>query len=85
MFRFYIVITKTMNREEIEQVTSQLDKLICENKHFVEDVYVQKELRRQYVARLLQPLFIEVCMSRPLLFAKEIDVDCIEQALDEAV
>lgn len=70
-----------LNGDEIHEATRELDRLIQENKHFVEDVYSKKELRRHYLARILKPIFIKICMKRPLLFAQDVSVSAIEDSV----
>lgn len=70
-----------MNDEEIHDATTELDKLISGTKNFVEDVYSKKKLRRHYLARLMKPIFIKICMKRPLLLNKDISDDAIESSV----
>lgn len=70
-----------MNDEEINDATTELDKLISGSKGFVKDVYSKKNLRRHYLARLMKPIFIRICMKRPLLFNKDVSESSIESAI----
>ena len=45
-------------------VLQKLEKLMAENEHFVMDVRSQGDNQRQYLARLMKPLFLEVCQNR---------------------
>lgn len=53
-----------MNGDEIAKVLQKLDKLMAGNEHFVEDVRSQGDNQRQYLARLMKPLFLEIRQSR---------------------
>ena len=70
-----------LNDEEIQKATAALDKMINQNKGFVEDIYSKKEYRRHYVARLIKPIFLDICMNRPKLSAKELSRESIEGAV----
>ncbi len=72
-----------LNSEEIKEATAELDKL-ANTKGFVEDVYSRDAFRRQYVARLLKPIFIRICMARPLLFDKDVSEKAIEVSVQVA-
>lgn len=76
-----IAASLCLNPDEIQKATIELDKLISNSKNFVEDVYSKKQYRRHYVARLLRPIFIQVCMLRPVLCNQDISSDAIEAAI----
>lgn len=73
-----------LNEEEIKKAAMELDTLIAGEKNFVEDVFSKKKNRRPYVARLLRPIFIRICMARPILYEKDITADAIESAVMDA-
>ncbi len=50
---------------ECAQVMRKWEERMAGNDHFVEDVRSQGNIQRQYLARLMQPLFLEVCQARP--------------------
>lgn len=56
-----------MNGDESVKALQKLEKLMAEKAHFVEEVRSQGDNRRRYLARLMQPLFLEVCQIRPPL------------------
>ena len=79
-----IAASLCLNQDEIQRATNELDQLIANSKNFVEDVYSKKQYKRHYVARLLRPLFIRVCMVRPVLRNQDIASDAIEAAIIDA-
>ena len=70
-----------LNDDEIQKATEELDRMVAEKKDFVEDIFSKKKYRRNYVARLLHPIFIRICMERPLLFDKDISSRAISAAV----
>lgn len=70
-----------LNDDEIKKATEELDRMVAEKKDFVEDIFSKKKYRRNYVARLLHPIFIRICMERPLLFDKDISSSSISAAV----
>lgn len=70
-----------LNGDEIQEATAELDKIISENKHFIEDVYSKKTLRRHYLARIMKPIFISICMKRPVLFNRDVSASAIEDSV----
>lgn len=73
-----------LNDDEIHEATTELDKIISGNKNFVEEVYAKKNLRRHYLARIMKPIFITICMKRPLLFNKDVSESAIEASVAAA-
>lgn len=69
-----------MNSDEIGEASKEIDK-IASAEGFVEDVYSKKENRRGYIARLLKPIFIRICMKRPVLFSKDVSMKAIEDSV----
>lgn len=69
-----------LNGEEIGEATKEVDE-IASAKGFVEDVYSMKSCRRGYIARLLKPVFIRICMKRPVLFDKDVSAKAIENSV----
>lgn len=69
-----------LNGEEIGEATKEIDR-IASAKGFVEDVYSMKSCRRGYIARLLKPVFIRICMKRPVLFDKDVSAKAIENSV----
>ena len=76
-----IAVSFCLNADEIKRATENLDALVIGKKNFVEDIYSKKQYQRHYVARILRPIFIEICMARPLLFDKDISPEAIENAI----
>jgi hypothetical protein len=73
-----------LNDDEIQEATVELDKIISSNKNFIEDVFSKREFRRHYLARIIKPIFISICMQRPLLFNNDMSETSIEDSLASA-
>lgn len=52
------------NDAESAQVMRKWEEQMAGNDHFAEDIQSQGNNQRQYLARLMQPLFLEVCHAR---------------------
>ena len=72
------------NDEEIKLATVKWDSLISETNGFVEEVFSRKQYKRHYVARLLRPIFIEICIDRPVLYEENLTPEAIETAIGDA-